>query len=89
MVTGSGVESGAGGAAVFYQMPEGYVLGVPPGTPAFALPPKVLPGHGELFVTDCLENMFSESASYLYFHHCLYLHFDCTFDLSITIIPLV
>ena len=34
--------------------PEGYVLSVP-GTPAFALPPKVLPGHGELFVTDCLK----------------------------------
>jgi len=64
-VSGAGSET-VPGAALFYQTPsglvfaspstsagtlspEGYILSVP-GTPAFALPPKVLPGQSELFV---------------------------------------
>ena len=65
-MSGGGSETVPAGAALFYQTPsglvfaspstsagtlspEGYILSVP-GTPAFALPPKVLPGQSELFV---------------------------------------
>jgi len=91
-VSGPGSESAAAGTTYFYTtpsglvlaspstsagtlLPEGYILSVP-GTPAFALPTKVLPGQSEFFhsVLDHMHKLLLYSCWQHDTSHCMDLY---------------